>query len=586
MIAQEDPTLTLEIRIKQGSAEQWERVAVDFRKEFPNEQLIIKELSKIRIELVGKSYLGASFDEIIPKGKKRIAVLDLGPSYKWAKLKNGNVDQNFLEKIGFREKLFENRPIHYSELQEIQKKLLEHAENNGYPFAIVGLDSLNIKKDGSISARLMMDKKQYITFKDIEIFGEDVKISPSYLMRYLGIKPGEPYSNKTVLEIPKRIRELAFLREVKTPLVSFRGKAAIVNLFLRKKNASKFDFLVGVLPRDAQTGSRLLITVDGMFSTQNLLGAGERLHVEFRQLQPGTQRLDLNFGYPYLLGLPFGVEGDFELYKRDSSYLDLEYDAGISYSFSARNSITAFWHGKLTNLISVNETQIVNLKKLPTTLDTRFTDFGLKYNYENLDYRFNPRKGWRLETRASAGFKKIIVNNQIEELEDPADPTFNFKTLYDSLDLRTFQYQIENKIGVYIPVFPKDRGVVHIANRTGSIVSQGPVYVNEQYRIGGNKFFRGFDEESILNSTHSIFTFEYRFLLGTNSFIYLFGDTGFIQSKAPEQTTNDWPIGFGAGMTFETKIGLFGISYAYGRQNGNPIDFRAAKIHFGYVNYF
>jgi len=48
----------------------------------------------------------------------------------------------------------------------------------------------------------------------------------------------------------------------------------------------------------------------------------------------------------------------------------------------------------------------------------------------------------------------------------------------------------------------------------------------------------------------------------------------------------DVPFGFGAGGAIETKVGVFGITYAMGKQLDNKINFRSAKIHFGYVNYF
>ena len=49
---------------------------------------------------------------------------------------------------------------------------------------------------------------------------------------------------------------------------------------------------------------------------------------------------------------------------------------------------------------------------------------------------------------------------------------------------------------------------------------------------------------------------------------------------------HDNPFGYGAGITFETKAGIFSINYALGQQMGNPTDFRAAKVHFGIVNRF
>ncbi|MCX6181458.1 MAG: hypothetical protein NT150_05995 [Bacteroidetes bacterium] len=48
----------------------------------------------------------------------------------------------------------------------------------------------------------------------------------------------------------------------------------------------------------------------------------------------------------------------------------------------------------------------------------------------------------------------------------------------------------------------------------------------------------------------------------------------------------DHPYGFGAGFSFETKAGIFSLNYAIGKQLGNPIDFGAAKIHFGFLNQF
>lgn len=46
------------------------------------------------------------------------------------------------------------------------------------------------------------------------------------------------------------------------------------------------------------------------------------------------------------------------------------------------------------------------------------------------------------------------------------------------------------------------------------------------------------------------------------------------------------PVGFGAGITFETRLGIFSFNYALGKQFNNPILFKEGKVHFGIVNYF
>jgi hypothetical protein len=48
----------------------------------------------------------------------------------------------------------------------------------------------------------------------------------------------------------------------------------------------------------------------------------------------------------------------------------------------------------------------------------------------------------------------------------------------------------------------------------------------------------------------------------------------------------DTPLGFGVGTSFETKAGIFALTYALGQQFDNPIELRAGKIHFGFTSLF
>jgi hypothetical protein len=44
--------------------------------------------------------------------------------------------------------------------------------------------------------------------------------------------------------------------------------------------------------------------------------------------------------------------------------------------------------------------------------------------------------------------------------------------------------------------------------------------------------------------------------------------------------------GGGIGMALETKGGLFNMSFAVGKQGGQPLNLRQSKVHFGYLSYF
>ncbi|MEM6964165.1 MAG: ShlB/FhaC/HecB family hemolysin secretion/activation protein [Bacteroidota bacterium] len=356
---------------------------------------------------------------------------------------------------------------------------------------------------------------------------------------------------------------------------------------MRKKNASRFDFLVGVLPRSnvsPNSGQRnFLITGTFNADMQNQFGVGERLFAEFQQLSPATQQLELHFAYPYILNFPFGIDFKFDLYKQDSSYLQVQSDFGIQYLLEGGNYLKAFWNNQTTNLLTVNESQIIAARRLPADLDVTNSIFGLEYNLQKLDYRFNPRKGWGTVLRAGAGFKRIRENNTILGLQT-SDPDFTFQSLYDSLTLRTFQYQLQGRLDKYFPVL--QRSTLKASLRAGWIISPNAIFRNEQFRIGGNQILRGFDEESIFTTNYAIGTLEYRLLIGQNSYFFVFGDYGYIEDVTKDTRFFDNPVGVGGGITFETNIGVFGFSLAVGRRRELPFDFRSVKTHFGYVSYF
>jgi outer membrane translocation and assembly module TamA len=148
----------------------------------------INELRQTILKLQNEAFLEASIDSLTLQDSIFNVYFHLGKTYEWANMTNGNVENTFLEQVGFREKLYQNKPFNYRDVVEMQERLLEYAENNGYPFASVWLDNI-IVKNGEISATLFMNKGRLVIFKDVNIVG-DAKISKAYLKNYLGLKSG------------------------------------------------------------------------------------------------------------------------------------------------------------------------------------------------------------------------------------------------------------------------------------------------------------------------------------------------------------------------------------------------------------
>ncbi len=545
----------------------------------------LKELLRF---LQHQGYLTASIDSLQSDTTQTTAYLFLGQKYQWLQLDKGNVEEAILTKIGFREQLYTGKPFRFQELKKLQKKLLEYAENNAYPFAEVGLNKMKIDENGNIQASLYLNKNRQIVVDSLVIHGK-AKISQRYLNNYLNIKNKQPYNESIITNIETRIKELPFLQIANPTQVGFVENQAKVHVFVNPKKASQFNLILGVIPQTNNglnpDRQRYQITGEGQLNLQNTLGAGELIEVDFKSYPASVQELELHFLYPYLPLLPIGVDSRFELYRRDTSYRDVVAYLGFQYLIKGNNYLKAFWDSRNSTLLSVNRAVIESSRRLPSVLDVRNSLYGLEYYFERLNYRLNPQKGIVLNGKIAVGTKKLRENNAILEIGNSLEGV-DFQAQYDSLKQQTFRIKAEYEISKYWKIFKHS---TIKSSLKGGYLSDKNALENELYRIGGTRLLRGFDDQSILTNWFNVFTLEYRFLIGQNSYFFLFGDAAFRQTRylnSNVEQENDYPFGFGAGITFETKAGVFGISYALGRQQNNPIQVRNGKIHFGYIGYF
>lgn len=104
--------------------------------------------------------------------------------------------------------------------------------------------------------------------------------------------------------------------------------------------------------------------------------------------------------------------------------------------------------------------------------------------------------------------------------------------------------------------------------------------------MGGMTNVRGYREEQFRASRLTYGTVEMRYSFSRKSFASLFFDPGYYYR--PDDALNNIPkqegfiYGYGVGIRIETAIGVIGVSYAIGKEDG-ILD---GKIHFGLINDF
>lgn len=524
-------------------------------------------LANLTLDLRMRGFAAANIDSTVWKGDSCTGFVHVGRQLVFKSILPGNVPEEILRRSGFRQRTFDGRPFSGERLVAIKRRVVRYYEDHGHPFAEVRLTDMEIVND-SVTATLLLEKNREFRIDSIVVKGKS-KIRENYLRNYLGIRRKERYNESKVSEISTRLREIPFVTETEKPQVIFNEDNATVYVFLDRKRASQFDGILGILPDNANPGE-VLITGEIKLKLLSALNRGELIDIQWRKMQARTQNLNIHLTYPFLFNTPFGLDGIFELYKRDSLFLNLRGRIGVQYHLVGNDNITVFADIRSTDVLArstLQGSQTLN----PDNVDSRTQLYGFGYRMQRLDYRLNPRKGFDIYAEASAGNRRILFDSDVSEAR------------YAGLSENSFQLNATLNANWFIPI--PNRSTVLIGVKSG-MMRNASLFESEMFRIGGLKSLRGFDEESIYTDLYAIGTIEYRFLLNMDSYIFIFADGAYYENRAINRRITDRPIGFGLGISFATRIGIFSLTYALGKQFDNPIDARAGKIHFGIVSFF
>lgn len=531
-------------------------------------------------ELQKKGFLAASIDSLYITEDTYYAFVHQGKKYTWANISWEGVPERVLWQTALHKQQWVGKPVHPNQLASISEKLLQWADENGYPFARVWLDAVQVSDEGNVNGILTMETGELQNIDTIVIHG-DVAVSRAYLLRHLDLKQGMPYAEKKLRQISARLSELRFLEESYPWNLEFNIGGNELHIYIKEKKANQADALIGLLPNHSETG-KFLVTADVQMVFRNVMSMGETVQVVYQNLQYRSPRFRLETVVPYISGLPIGADAQFDLFKKDTSFRRTTFQLGIRYQISGSDYVRIFYQQQSNRLITIDTSWIRMNKRLPENADVSANGGGLEWVSHNTDYKLNPRKGWEFSIKATGLIRSIKKNDIITGMKDPANH-FDYASLYDTLMQRKYQFQCMGSVQRY---FPLGKAWVFKLGYHGGWVSGKYLFRNELFQIGGFRLLRGFDEQSIFSSQYHIGSAELRLLLDQNAYFYVFSDNAYVETGFQNFFNADMYNGFGMGATMETKSGIFTIGYALGRNSTNPVQFRQSKVHFGYLAYF
>lgn len=542
-----------QIIFKNNSYQQFiKRPKIDFKDSTSAKKYLIE----FQREAISKGFVLASYDSIVYATKKVIVDFNLGERMKNVVVKLEEKDLKFIRKNSrLTEKIIGQIPFTPSELSQTLKKIENAYLNNGYPFVRLKLVN-HLWDNDQLYVSLEIDAGNFDVWSKINVKG-DSSISPKYISNLLNIRIGEPYSEKELSLISSRINQVSFIKEIKPSEILFTREGVELFLYLESVPISSANGIIGFQP-DATT-QRLSLTGDIHLKLMDIFHRGELLDLQWQSIRKQTQSLEVKVNYPFLFNTSFGLDGNFNLYKRDSTFLELNSTAGVQYFLKKGNFLKVFYTNISSNVLSggANNPSFSNLGSVKSN------NYGISYTYKQIDYLPNPSRGLSFEIEGTVGNRKAQVTDTSEIVKST-----------------TYRGKITGEF--YIPL--ARRHVLRL-NSTTAFYYADEIFENEVFRYGGLNSQRGFNEDALFATTKTTATIEYRFLLDKNSHVFAFFDQSWYENNA-RSYYNDAPFGFGAGFAFSTNFGVFSISYALGKEFSNPILFSNSKVHFGYIVYF
>jgi len=520
---------------------------VDYIHFHTSESALYSEIDSTSLKLSKIGYLNNRVDSIKKQDTIYTAYFNLAENNKTIRIyyPKNSITSSTLKKLSsdFTDSYFK---IEMSRVENSMNTILQQFEIEGKSFTEVNLINIR-KKNKEITAQLVIKSTKTRTIDKVIVKGY-AKFPKSFIKHNLNLKTNTVFNLNKLKHASNAIETLPFTSETKAPEVLFTNDSTNIYLYLQKNKSNRFDGLIGF-----STNEEGKLSFNGYLDLllNNILNKGEVISIQWKSNGDERKLFDLAFTAPYIFNSPITPSLNFNLYKQDSTFLNIHTTINLAYTLNQFNTVAANYESEnSTNLISENTHN--NIESFKSTF------FGGSYIFRKPDNQKAHQDKISLQINALLGNRELTETKvKIKQQK------YNLKVHYIWNLSKTSSVFIQNKSGLLI---------------SDDLIS------NELYRIGGANSIRGFDEESIFASSYSIFNLEYRYYIASLSYLYSITDFAYVQNDIINENTQ--LFGFGLGYVFTTKNGNIDVSYALGKQSNLPIDFQNSRFHIRLVQYF
>jgi outer membrane protein assembly factor BamA len=453
-------------------------------------------------------------------------------------------------------------PLDARRLEADLQALLDRYEEAGHPLAQIRVEETRIDTaTARLALTLAVDEGPRLWLRRVEV-PPDARTSPGLVARLAGLDVGAPLTGYDPERIRSALRAHPFFRSVGAPELSVGADGgAVLRVPVEETAPGAFDLVLGYLPPSGPARGGQLVG-SGHLLLEHLFGGGRRVDLSLDRRPGQASIVDLSVSDPYFAGWPVRVTGTFRGEQRDSTYGERRYGLRVGYHVRRRLELA----GRLSREVVTPGQAGARLRdgrqRIPRA---RTLFYGVGVRYATVDRRENPRRGVRIDVRVDQGRK----TRALRRVGASGDTTRSTQTLR--------QERLRGTVRAFLPLF--DRQVVALGG-DGAVLRSRAYDRSDLFRFGGATSLRGYDEDQFLGNVALRGLLEYRVQLDRRSYVYAFGDLGYVERPALRgaPATEAWRPGYGVGLQVDTAIGLVRTTYALNPDVATPAD---GRLHFG-----
>ena len=460
-------------------------------------------------------------------------------------------------------KVFETKvgsPLDENTLNNDITALLDLYEKNSIPFAKAYVNDISLYTESDnpkISIQINIIEESKIKIDQIRIKGNE-NTNDNVILRELKIGKDKIIRREWLQEMKARLDKLNIFEKVEDPKIYTLKKTGITGLLIQVKegNTNTFDGVIGYAPGINNQAGYLTGLVNVSF--RNIFGTGRRIDARWQKPVQATQELEFKYTEPFVLGFPVNVNVAFLQRIQDTTYTRRKLD--LTADILLNDKFTISYLGGLDFVIpSADSTRTFAIS------DSRIIYSGLELKYDSRDNIYNPFSGIVCRSSYTYGSKTIYSNSATVNNEN-----FSIQKYSASLE---FYFSLMNRQSTLLKFF-------------GGEARSDKLEDADFFRIGGDKYIRGYRDEQFLASKLIYSNIEPRYSFSRKSFLYGFYDFGYYYRPADNlnfiPAQEGFLYGYGIGIRMETALGIIGVNYGLGKGDG----LTNGVIHFGIINDF